>query len=85
MHRNVHLGGESANGSFGTNKSDRPPTKQIFVTSFNLFKKALTYDAICAKVLPYREHILVVADEVDDFLGTYEHILSCFLCRSTPN
>ena len=42
--------------------------KQIFVTSFNLFKKALTYDAICAKVRPHREHILVVADEVDDFL-----------------
>jgi hypothetical protein len=84
MHRNVHLGGESASGSLGT-KSDRPPTKQIFVTSFNLFKKALTYDAICAKVLPYREHILVVADEVDDFLGEYERILGCFLCRSTPN
>ena len=24
--------------------------KQIFITSFNSFKKALTYDAICAKV-----------------------------------
>jgi hypothetical protein len=49
--------------------------KQIFVMSFNLFKKALTYDAICAKVLPYLEHILVVADKVDNFLGGYKHPL----------
>ena len=42
--------------------------KQIFVTSFNQFKRALTDDRICRKVWPYREHILVVADEVDDFL-----------------
>ena len=27
-----------------------PPMKQIFITSFNLFKKALTYDEICHKV-----------------------------------
>ena len=37
--------------------------KQIFITSFNLFKKALTYDKVCAKVRPHRERILVVADE----------------------
>ena len=37
--------------------------KQIFITSFNQFKKALTYDEICAKVQPHRERILVVADE----------------------
>lgn len=43
--------------------------KQIFVTSFNQFKKALTYETICKKIRPHREHILVVADEVDDFLG----------------
>jgi hypothetical protein len=43
--------------------------KRIFVTSFNQFKKALTYDSICEKVYSYREHILVIADEVDDFLG----------------
>ena len=43
--------------------------KKIFVTSFNQLKKALTSDAICRKVRPYRENILVVADEVDDFLG----------------
>ena len=41
-----------------------PQMKQIFITSFNQFKKALTYDAICQKVGPHREHILVVADEV---------------------
>lgn len=42
--------------------------KKIFITSFNQFKKALTYDEICRKVRPHREHILVVADEIDDFL-----------------
>ena len=50
--------------------------KQIFVTSFNQFKKALTYGKICKKIRPHREHILVVADEVDDFLGKSEF---CFL------
>lgn len=45
--------------------------KRIFVTSFNQFKKALTYDAICQKVYSHRKHILVIADEVDDFLGEY--------------
>lgn len=44
-------------------------TKLIFVTSFNQFKKALTYDSICKKVYRRRENILVIADEVDDFLG----------------
>ena len=44
--------------------------KHIFVTSFNQFKKALTYDKICRKIRPHREQILVVVDEVDDFLGT---------------
>ena len=45
-----------------------PPKKQIFVTSFNQFKKALTYDAICRKVYPNRDRVLVLVDEVDDFL-----------------
>ena len=54
MHETVKLGGSM---------------KQIFVTSFNQFKKSLTYDKICNKVYPHREHILVIADEVDDFLG----------------
>jgi len=66
MHRNVRLDG-LAKKRFAT--STLEPMKQIFVTSFNQFKKALTYDAICAKVMPHREHILVVTDEVDDFLG----------------
>jgi hypothetical protein len=56
------------------------PMKQIFVTSFNQFKKALTYDAICAKVRPFREHILVVADEIDDFLDRYVNEL-CILSQ----
>ena len=43
----------------------RPPHKAIFVTTFNLFKKALTYDKICRKMRPHREHVLVVCDEVD--------------------
>ena len=43
----------------------RPPQKAIFVTTFNLFKKALTYDKICRKMRPHREHVLVVCDEVD--------------------
>ena len=48
--------------------SDPNPMKQIFVTSFNQFKRALTDDRIAKKVWPYRQHVLVVADEVDDFL-----------------
>ena len=58
--------------------------KQIFVTSFNQFKKALTYDTICNKVRPHREHMLVIADEVDDFLGKYcgAFVLSWVLPRS---
>lgn len=58
LSRRVSLGGNS-------------PMKQIFVTSFNQFKKALTVDSICAKLRPFREHILVVADEIDDFLDRY--------------
>ena len=38
------------------------------MTSFNQFKKALTYDAICRKVYPNRDRVLVLVDEVDDFL-----------------
>lgn len=59
--------------------------KQIFVTSFNQFKKSLTYDSICSKVYPHREHILVIADEVDDFLGKCNSFASSFfLSQSTP-
>lgn len=53
----------------GSTKKQPKGRKQIFVTSFNQFKKALTFDKICKKIRPHREHILVVADEVDDFLG----------------
>eukprot|EP00978_Attheya_sp_CCMP212_P000106 scaffold206_cov54-Attheya_sp.AAC.3 len=60
LHKNVTL---------GTGTSSKPQMKQVFVTSFNQLKKVLTYDAICAKIKPFREQILVVADEVDDFLG----------------
>jgi hypothetical protein len=48
MHRNVKLG----------------EMKKIFVTSFNQFKKALTYDLICHKVQPHREHFLVGKSDI---------------------
>lgn len=60
LNKNVQLGSES-----------QKVRKHIFVTSFNQFKKALTSDTICRKVMPHRDHFLVVADEVDDFLGTF--------------
>ena len=103
LHDNVKLG-----------DTQRRSMKQIFVTSFNQFKKALTCkfhccgyyqllhvmhfifayrkriilllflnehtdDKICKKIRPHREHILIVADEVDDFLGT-----SLLCLRSFP-
>jgi len=40
----------------------------IFVSSFNHFKKALTFDKICNKIYNYRDNILLIVDEVDDFL-----------------
>jgi hypothetical protein len=74
LHKNVTLGTGTA--------SSKPQMKQVFVTSFNQLKKVLTYDTICAKVKPFREQILVVADEVDDFLGESNicyHVLF-FIC-----
>jgi hypothetical protein len=68
MHRNVKLDGNM---------------KQIFVASFNSFKKALTYDSICQKVWPAREHILVVADEVDDFLDRNKLVFN--MCSNKGN
>jgi len=53
---------------YGADASQQPQMKQIFVTSFNQFKKALTYDEICQKIQPYRQRVLVLVDEVDDFL-----------------
>ena len=57
--------------------------KQIFITSFNQFKKALTYDEICAKVQPHRQHILVVVDEVDDFLDRDKLVFN--ICTNQGN
>ena len=63
-----HLGARGRS-SISLNRSAettrRPEKKQIFVTSFNLFKKALAHDKICRKIWPPREQILVIADEVD--------------------
>lgn len=68
LHPKVHLG---------------PERKTIFVTSFNQFKKALTYDKICSKVRPYREQTLVVCDEVDDFLDRDKLVFN--ICCNTSN
>lgn len=57
--------------------------KKIFVASFNSFKKALTYDSICQKVWPHREEILVVADEVDDFLDRNKLVFN--ICSNKNN
>eukprot|EP00937_MAST-01D_sp_MAST-1D-sp2_P002830 g2830.t1 len=71
LHNEVQLGGAPISGRYSYDRSSKravPPRKQIFVTSFNQFKRALTDDRISNKVWPHRKHILVVADEVDDFL-----------------
>jgi hypothetical protein len=68
MHRDVKLDGSM---------------KQIFVASFNSFKKALTYDVICHKVWPAREHFLVIADEVDDFLDRNKLVFN--ICSNKNN
>jgi len=60
-----------------------PPRKQIFVTSFNQFKKALTYDAICKKVYPNRDRVLVLVDEVDDFLDRDKLVFN--ICQNKAN
>jgi hypothetical protein len=61
----------------------QPPKKQIFVTSFNQFKKALTYDAICRKVYPNRDRVLVLVDEVDDFLDRDKLVFN--ICQNKAN
>jgi len=71
LHDDVQLGPpkRSAYMSYGFRREPAfEKQKRIFVTSFNLFKKALTNDSICDKVWDNRESMLVVADEVDDFL-----------------
>jgi hypothetical protein len=72
LHRSVVFGAEQ-----------RRPMKQIFVTSFNQFKKALTYEKICAKIRPHRERILIVADEVDDFLDRDKLVFN--ICSNKAN
>lgn len=42
--------------------------KMIFISSFNQFKKALTDDEICEKIKKVKDNILLIIDEVDDFL-----------------
>eukprot|EP00931_Biecheleriopsis_adriatica_P048723 TRINITY_DN28156_c0_g1_i1.p1 TRINITY_DN28156_c0_g1~~TRINITY_DN28156_c0_g1_i1.p1 ORF type:complete len:2295 (-),score=500.02 TRINITY_DN28156_c0_g1_i1:122-7006(-) len=71
-HRNVQIG-----------ESSKRQIKQIFITSFNQFKKALTYDDICAKVHPHRDKILVVLDEVDDFLDRDKLVFN--ICSNKNN
>eukprot|EP00746_Dinoflagellata_sp_MGD_P124033 gnl/MRDRNA2_/MRDRNA2_58642_c0_seq1.p1 gnl/MRDRNA2_/MRDRNA2_58642_c0~~gnl/MRDRNA2_/MRDRNA2_58642_c0_seq1.p1 ORF type:complete len:1612 (+),score=292.79 gnl/MRDRNA2_/MRDRNA2_58642_c0_seq1:504-4838(+) len=83
LHHDVTLAGASDASRFVRPSSGRVAMKQIFVTSFNLLKKALTYDSICAKVRPYREHILVVADEVDDFLDRDKLVFN--ICSNKGN
>ena len=84
LHDNVQLRTAATKRfSHGFTKAVHTPMKQIFVTSFNLFKKALTYDRICDKVWPHREHILVVLDEVDDFLDRDKLVFN--ICSNRSN
>lgn len=79
----AHITLSSSQSSMYMTKVPRRQMKQIFVTSFNQFKKALTYDVICQKVWPHREHILVVADEVDDFLDRDKLVFN--ICSNKGN
>lgn len=76
MNDSTQLGSENRN-------SRNPIRKNIFVTSFNQFKKAFTYDKICRKVMPHRDHFLVVADEVDDFLDRNKLVFN--ICSNKNN
>ena len=84
LHDKVELGSAQPRYSYDrSHKTAGPPPKKIFVTSFNMFKKALTYDAICKKVWPHRESILVVTDEVDDFLDRDKLVFN--ICSNKGN
>jgi len=83
LHENVYLGPAPVSTHSYSSRPVRPRMKQIFVTSFNQFKRALTYDKICNKVQPYREHMLVVADEVDDFLDRDKLVFN--ICSNKNN
>merc|ERR1712224_250002 len=76
MNDNIQLGPENQNNRNRTRKN-------IFVTSFNQFKKAFTYDKICRKVLPHRDHFLVIADEVDDFIDRNKLVFN--ICSNKNN
>ena len=65
------------------NGTIQPVMKRIFITSFNQFKKALTYDEICAKVRPVRDRMLVIVDEVDDFLDRDKLVFN--ICSNKNN
>ena len=82
LHDDVQLKG-GGKRAFNGASVDRAPMKQIFVTSFNSFKKALTFDEICQKVRPHRERILVVVDEVDDFLDRDKLVFN--ICSNKSN
>eukprot|EP00961_Rhodomonas_salina_P131542 1770446-Rhodomonas_salina.1 len=83
LHEDVQLSGGAPTFGRGRYGVAAAPMKQIFLTSFNQFKKALTYDKICRKVWPYREHMLVLADEVDDFLDRDKLVFN--ICSNKNN
>ena len=88
LHDDVQLRATHASASkrpFSGSMSGVPrrQVKMIFITSFNQFKKALTYDKICTKVHAQRERILVVADEVDDFLDRDKLVFN--ICSNKAN
>ena len=84
LHRDVQLSHGAQKGFRKYFDSDsEPPLKQIFVTSFHNFKKALTYDEICAKIQPYKDQVLVIVDEVDNFLDRDKLVFN--ICSNKNN
>ena len=84
LHESVSLGPvPGSKYSYDLSSRAVPAMKQIFVTSFNQFKRALTHDKICRKVWGHREHMLVVADEVDDFLDRDKLVFN--ICSNKGN
>jgi DEAD/DEAH box helicase len=69
MHENVSL--------------DRSLEKKIFITSFNQYKKALTFDEIANKIYNYRDRVMVLIDEVDDFLDRDKLVFN--ICSNKGN
>ena len=83
LHNKVQLGGSAPSFGGGRYMESEPAQKRIFITSFNQFKKALTYDKICRKVRLHQEHILVLTDEVDDFLDRDKLVFN--ICSNKNN